>query len=68
LFRSSLRFRRPWPFLALVLAASGALNFAFTTGIIARRTGASTAQAILTAAGAAWHCHALFLTAVSAYH
>ena len=50
-----------------MLAASGALNIAFTTGIIARRTGASTAQAILTAAGAADTVMALFLTAVSAY-
>jgi len=54
--------------LALVLAASGALNIAFATGIIARRAGASTAQAILTAAGAAGTVMALFLTAVSAYH
>jgi hypothetical protein len=36
-----------------VLAAAGALNITFTTGIIARPSGASTAQAILTAAGAA---------------
>ena len=66
LLRSFFRFRCPWPFLALVLAASGALNIAFTTGIIADRTGASTAQAILTAA-AADTVMALFLTAVSAY-
>jgi hypothetical protein len=54
--------------LALLLAASGALNIAFTTGVIARNAGASTAQAILTAAGAAGTVMALFFTAVSAYH
>ena len=35
-----------------MLTASGALNIAFTTGIIARRACASTAQAILAAARA----------------
>jgi hypothetical protein len=39
--------------LALVLAASGALNIAFTTGIIARRVGASIAQARSSRPGAA---------------
>jgi hypothetical protein len=53
--------------LALLLAASGALNVAFTTGIIARQAGASTAQAILTAAGAASTIMAIFFTALSAY-
>jgi len=53
--------------LALLLAASAALNIALTTGIIARHAGASPAQAILTAAGAAGTAMALFLTAVSAY-
>jgi hypothetical protein len=53
--------------LALLLAASAALNIAFTTGIIACRAGASTAQAILTAAGAVGTVLALFFTAVSAY-
>jgi hypothetical protein len=53
--------------LALLLAASGALNIALVTGIIARRAGANPAQAILTAAGAASTSMALFLTAVSAY-
>jgi len=43
------------------------LNIAFTTGIIARHAGASTAQAILTAAGAAGTVMAIFFTAVSAY-
>jgi hypothetical protein len=54
--------------LALLLAASAALNIALTTGITARRGGASTPQAILTAAGAASTAMALFLAAVSAYH
>ena len=53
--------------LALLLAASAALNIAFTTGIIARHAGASTAQAILTAVGAASTAMALFFTAISAY-
>ena len=53
--------------LALLLAISTALNISFTTGIIARHAGASTAQAILTAASAAGTVLALFLTAVSAY-
>jgi len=54
--------------LTLLLAASAALNIAFTTGIIARNAGASTSQAILTAAGAASTVMAIFFTAVSAYH
>ena len=54
--------------LALLLAASIAVNVAFATGVIARRAGASTAQATLTAAGAAGTVMALFLTAVIAYH
>lgn len=37
--------------LALLLAASSALNIAFTVSIIARQAGASMAQAILTAPG-----------------
>jgi hypothetical protein len=53
--------------LALLLATSAALNVAFTGGIIARHAGASTAQAVLTAASAAGTVLALFLTAVSAY-
>ena len=54
--------------LALLLAASAALNIALTTGILARHAGASPAQAILTAAGAASTAMALYLTAISAYH
>jgi hypothetical protein len=53
--------------LALLLAASGALNIAFIAGIIACQAGASTAQSILTAAGAAGTVMAIFFTAVSAY-
>lgn len=54
--------------VALLLATSIALNVAFATGIVARRAGASTAQAILTGGGAASTLMALFLTAVSSYH
>jgi hypothetical protein len=39
--------------LTLLLALSGALNVAIAVGITARKAGATTAQAILTAAGAA---------------
>jgi hypothetical protein len=53
--------------LALLLAASGSLNIAFTAGIIARNAGASTAQAILTGAGAVGTVMAIFFTAISAY-
>jgi hypothetical protein len=54
--------------LTLFLALSGALNIAFTAGIIARQAGASQAQAILTAGGAAGTVMAIFFAAVSAYH
>ena len=54
--------------LTLVLALSGALNTAFAAGVTARLAGASTPQAILTAAGAAGTVMAIFFAAVSAYH
>ncbi len=54
--------------LTLLLALSGALNVAFTAGIMARLSGAGPAQAILTAAGAAGTVMAIFFAAVSAYH
>jgi hypothetical protein len=54
--------------LTLLLALSGALNVGFTAGIIARYAGVATAQAILTAAGAAGTVMAIFFAAVSAYH
>jgi hypothetical protein len=41
---------------------------AFTVGLTARLAGASPAQAILTAAGAAGTVMATFFAAVSAYH
>ncbi len=53
--------------LTLLLALSGAFNAAFAAGITARLTGVSTAQAILTAAGAAGTVMAIFFAAVSAY-
>ena len=53
--------------LTLLLALSGALNLAFAAGLTARLAGASPAQAILTAAGAAGTVMAIFFAAVSAY-
>ena len=53
--------------LTLLLALSGALNVAFAVGLIARLAGAGSAQAILTAAGAAGTVLAIFFAAVSAY-
>ena len=57
----------PVQVLTLLLALSGALNMAFATGSIARRAGASTPQAILTAAGAAGTVMAIFFATLSAY-
>jgi hypothetical protein len=54
--------------LTLLLALSGALNIAFVAGMLARRAGASPAQAIMTAAGTAGTVMAIFFAAVSAYH
>ena len=54
--------------LTLLIALSTALNVAFATAITARKTGASAAQAILTAAGTAGTLMAIFFAAVSAYH
>ena len=54
--------------LTLLLALSGALNAAFSAGITARHAGASPAQAILTAGGAAGTVMGIFFAAVSAYH
>lgn len=53
--------------LTLLLALSSALNVAFSAGITASLAGASPAQAILTAAGAAGTVMAIFFAAVSAY-
>jgi hypothetical protein len=54
--------------LTLLLALSGALNLAFAAGLTAHLAGASPAQAILTAAGAAGTVMAIFFAALSAYH
>ena len=54
--------------LTLLLALSGAVNVAFIAGFTAHRAGASTANAALTAAGAAATVMATFFAAVSAYH
>jgi uncharacterized metal-binding protein len=53
--------------LTLLLALSGALNVAFIAGLAARLAGAGSAQAIITAAGAAGTVMAIFFAAVSAY-
>jgi hypothetical protein len=53
--------------LTLLLALSGALNIAFTTGVTARLAGAGPARSILTGAGAAGTVMAIFFAAVSAY-
>ena len=53
--------------LTLLLALSGALNVAFTTGLTARLAGVGPAQAVLTGAGAAGTVMAIFFAAVSAY-
>ena len=54
--------------LTLLLALSCALHTAFAAGIVARHAGASPAQALMTAAGAAGTIMAIFFAAVSAYH
>ena len=54
--------------LTLLLALSGAMNTAFAAGITAQRAGASTPQAILTAAGAAGTVMAIFFSALASYH
>jgi hypothetical protein len=53
--------------LTLLLALSGALNVAFTTGLTARLAGVGPGQAVLTAAGAAGTVMAIFFAAVTAY-
>jgi len=54
--------------LTLLLALSGALNVAFGVGIAARRAGANSANALLTAAGAGATAMGIFFAGVSAYH
>ena len=54
--------------LTLMLALSAALNIAFTAGITSRQAGSSTAQAILTGAGAAGTGLVIFFAAIAAYH
>ncbi|MDX2760411.1 hypothetical protein [Streptomyces europaeiscabiei] len=53
--------------LALLLAISAILNLSLIVGLIAHGTGIGARQAVLTAAGAAATCLALYFTAVSAY-
>jgi hypothetical protein len=53
--------------LALLLAVSVALNIANGAYLVARAAGVGSAQAILTAAGAAATSLGLYLAAVAAY-
>ncbi|WNM32631.1 hypothetical protein RKE30_20560 [Streptomyces sp. Li-HN-5-11] len=53
--------------LALLLACSLILNLSMIVGLIAHGTGVGARQAVLTAAGAAATCLALYFAAVSAY-
>jgi hypothetical protein len=53
--------------LAMLLACSLILNLSVIVGLIAHGTGIGTRQAVLTAAGAAATCLALYFAAVSAY-
>ncbi|MER6206565.1 hypothetical protein [Streptomyces sp. NPDC001642] len=57
----------PLQILSLLLALSTALNIAITAGLIARRSGASRPQAILTGAGAAATSLGIYFAAVAAY-
>jgi site-specific recombinase len=54
--------------LTLMLALSGALNMALGAWITARHQGATSSQAIFTAAGAAGTLLMIFFTGVAAYH
>ncbi|GLW26049.1 hypothetical protein DI270_016365 [Microbispora triticiradicis] len=53
--------------LSLLLALSSALNIAITAALIARRSSAGTANALLTGAGAAATFLGLYFAAVAAY-
>jgi hypothetical protein len=53
--------------LALMLAASCAVNVAFAVGIIAHAGGMSVPQALLTAGGAAGTVLTIYFLAVAAY-
>ncbi|MEU8308976.1 hypothetical protein AB0C84_35980 [Actinomadura sp. NPDC048955] len=53
--------------LSLLLALSAALHLATAAALIARRTGADPAHAILTGAGAAATALGLYFAAVTAY-
>ncbi|GAA2650773.1 hypothetical protein GCM10010425_74350 [Streptomyces spororaveus] len=57
----------PLQILSLLLALSTALNIAITASLLARRTGASVPQAMLTGAGAAATSLGIYFTAVAAY-
>ncbi|MFC4906905.1 hypothetical protein [Actinomadura gamaensis] len=54
--------------MGLLLAASIALHIATITALVARRTGAGAANAVLTGAGAAATSLGLYFAALAAYH
>ncbi|KQW17251.1 hypothetical protein [Streptomyces sp. Root369] len=57
----------PLQILSLLLALSTALNIAFTTGLLAHRSGAGIPQAILAGAGAAATSLGIYFAAIAAY-
>jgi hypothetical protein len=57
----------PVQILSLLLALSTALNIAFTTGLLAHRSGAGISQAILAGSGAAATSLGIYFAAVAAY-
>ncbi|MEV7394623.1 hypothetical protein [Streptomyces sp. NPDC091215] len=57
----------PTQILSLLLAPSAALNITYTTGLLARRSGAGLHKAILTGAGAAGSSLGIYFAASAAY-
>ncbi|MFJ9713599.1 hypothetical protein [Streptomyces sp. NPDC101234] len=57
----------PTQVLSLLLALAAALNITFTTGLLARRSGAGLHKAILTGADAAGSSPGIYFAAVAAY-
>ncbi|MFD8733393.1 hypothetical protein ACFV06_00550 [Streptomyces sp. NPDC059618] len=57
----------PLQILALLLALSASVNFAFAAALIARRGGAGFSQAVLTGGGAGATTMGIYFAAVSAY-
>ncbi|MFE3122949.1 hypothetical protein ACFXHD_05970 [Streptomyces hydrogenans] len=57
----------PLQILSLLLALSTALNIAITASLLARRSGVSRPQAVLTGAGTAATSLGIYFAAVAAY-